>query len=59
MCSDVSAWYWSGGLIMSHNIAQIADGIDDQIAAITANIADSNQEIERLQALVLNLQADL
>ena len=44
---------------MSHNIAHIADGIDDQIEAITTNIADSNQEIERLQALVLNLQADL
>ena len=44
---------------MGHNIAQIADDVDDQIAAITANIADSNQEIERLQALVLNLQADL
>ena len=44
---------------MGHNIAQITDGIDDQIADVTANIDAANQEIERLTALIPSLQADL
>lgn len=44
---------------MHHNINQITDGIDDQIAGINETIAASQQEIERLQALIPTLQADL
>ena len=44
---------------MSHNIAQITDGLQDQIADTVQQIADTKQEIERLQSLVPTLEADL
>jgi uncharacterized protein (DUF849 family) len=44
---------------MAHNIAQINDGIDDQIADIQESIAAAGAEITRLQALIPELQADL
>ena len=44
---------------MSHNIHQIKDGIDDQIAGVNTKIQDAQDEITRLQALIPNLQADL
>ena len=44
---------------MPHNIAQIADGIDDQIAGVLTQIQEAEAEIVRLQALIPTLQADL
>ena len=44
---------------MPHNIAQIADGIDDQIAGVLTQIQEAEAEITRLQALIPTLQADL
>ena len=44
---------------MSHNIAQILDGIGDQIEDVNQQITATEAEIQRLTALLPTLQAEI